>query len=920
MTSALFAPLKPHGSVATGPIAVHTQGNGSMIAAAVNNSFIVYSTDRLHILYQGPPLSGPISHMIWVKRCLVFSIASDIHCWTPGQDTAPLVGSHSSPVVSLCSLTSHFLSYSTDGSLLLFEHFTSFCPDTSLRTYSFNLVKNHTTITGGKTLLHPSTLVNKVLIGGDEGLHLINFKTGKTLFCFNSLLSQVKVKATALAQSPAAGVIAITFTTEKLDQNLEEKDLDFDLDSEIFGPQLAILNILFGEVLLRCELPDVSPSILFRTDGPQLCHVMTAKHQLVTVSLTQRNASITRIIGLPKSFLSTHRHFDWSNSIVDLPGHPMMIFAAFEFLSVVVFETESGSNHDNQSINCRVLRHRFGLDYEPSVLLPLMENDTNAGTRIVCFGKGLPFELSTILSHQSRHWQSKSTVDLPTCIGAAQGLSTANKWPSVCSVHSGENLVRIWDAKNGTESESIKFDCEVVAVDVSYRSEFVAVVLSKSRGSIIEVYRLESRLKSWSMEIPDCQVLSLHFDIFNRKLTCCTIDGKIIIIDIFGRKVKTMINLESSIVASSILVKQSLVAVVSINNCLSIIDLIREVEVRRFQLPSRSPIAQHCLTFDTEGRTVYSANILGQIFAYDVTSNVLVDKFTCSTRSGPASIKALTFLESLSLFSTHPGKNSVFEWYSREKYEVISRKSVLNNDFYVVNLPGEAQSKMISSQSSTVKNDISLVEVLSSFKLLSESNSFNLMRLSRENSRLWKELPVFDLIKSRNRPSQSATTPSAPFFLDFVKKESVSTEKSSKVNRAVDLSKRSSILGRMMTSSAVDTINFLLKQTPSGAFSLISELISPINEQDITENELVLFIKILVEIFEGKFEVVELTVDHVEAWLACFLKIFGMELKSNHSDLLGQLMEVRNHVISTVDESILTAQCALEFYLDLISV
>ncbi|KAL0210865.1 hypothetical protein P9112_009163 [Eukaryota sp. TZLM1-RC] len=896
-SSALYAPLRTHGAVATGPLALHTQGNSSMIAAAVEHSFIVYSTDRLHILYTGPPLPGPISHMIWVKRVLVFSISNSVYSWTPGSQTTSVVLSSHAHIASLLSLNTHFLSYSTDGTLNLYELSTTVDDPSSSRQQTFSLHHSHSTTPNGTCLLHPPGLVNKVIIGGDCFLNLVNFKTGKVIYSFDSALFPSSFVVNSLAQSPCTSVIAVAFSPQV--SECGEEAVDDVIDDVITGPQVALINIFSGEVVLRSSLPFTGIKMIFRTDNSPLLHVLTANTRLITINLKERTSEISRIVGLPKTFEQSRQHLrdgQAYSDLVGINGRPLLIFSGYRILSVLVFE---------DSINPRVLRHRLGTSSNPNVIIPLFELDTSAGTRILTFSSGSPLELSLVASHQSRFWSTESS--LPPCLDAAMGRS--QEWPSVVSIHEGESRVRVWDSKSGIEVKSIKINGQIDCVDVSNRSEFVAVSHSNVKGSTLEIYRLQSRLKSFEVKLPS-SIIALNFDLLNKFVFCAGVDGNLYIVDLSSKSIKTSIKLGATITSMTSCSQSNLIGVSTIEGRLLVFDTFRQALIRDSKISSRAPISS--MTFNATSSALICGSLFGEFFVFDLVTSSLIDAFIATSNGQNCPINGLLTLDTDSIISIHAGKSALYEWYSRQKYEVLSRRKV--ETMVRVSLPGEEESGHVMDDVMIEENEgtvyMSEKDVITAFEEIAASQS-DLIGFTND-SRTWKDLPMYDVIKSRHQPVVPAKTPTAPFFLDFKQKdESTMVPKVSKIS---GLSKNSSVLGRMINNDVSSVIPFLQSQNISFVFSLFASISTPLYEGD--DHEIDLLMEFFINLYSQSCSV---KIDLIESWLACFLKHHASHVKDLCPDKLDLLVKTRKNTISkSFNHNLMESQALIENALGLL--
>uniref|UniRef100_A0A452UMM5 WD repeat domain 36 n=1 Tax=Ursus maritimus TaxID=29073 RepID=A0A452UMM5_URSMA len=316
-------------------------------------------------------------------------------------------------------------------------------------------------------ILHPSTYLNKILLGSEQGsLQLWNVKSNKLLYTFQGW----KIGVTALQQAPAVDVVAIG----------------------LMSGQVIIHNIKFDETLMKFR-QDWGPitSISFRTDGHP---IMAAGSPCGHIGLwdledkklinQMRNAHSTAIAGL--TFL--HRE-------------PLLVTnGADNALRIWIFDGPTGEG--------RLLRFRMGhsapltkiryYGQNGQQILSASQDGTlqSFSTIHEKFNKSLGHGLINKKRVKRKGLQSAMSVRLPPITKFAAEEARESDWDSIIACHQGKLSCSTWNYQRSTigayflkPKELKKDDITATAVDITSCGNFAVIGLS---SGTVDVYNMQS--------------------------------------------------------------------------------------------------------------------------------------------------------------------------------------------------------------------------------------------------------------------------------------------------------------------------------------------------------------------------------------------------------------------------------------------
>ncbi|TYZ62185.1 hypothetical protein PybrP1_004937 [[Pythium] brassicae (nom. inval.)] len=179
------------------PLVVYALGTETFAAASLGKSFAVYKCDRLTPVLVSPQLPKKILALaVLPPKHLTFTACGrQILVWKRVAQVHTLAG-HRGDIKQLLTVGTTLFSLDDTGCVLIWDL------DTFERIDEIKFARGFTP----SVLLHPSTYLNKILVGSDEGaLQLWNVRTMTCVYAFSGWGSAV----TTLEQSPAADVVGV---------------------------------------------------------------------------------------------------------------------------------------------------------------------------------------------------------------------------------------------------------------------------------------------------------------------------------------------------------------------------------------------------------------------------------------------------------------------------------------------------------------------------------------------------------------------------------------------------------------------------------------------------------------------------------------------------------------------------------------
>uniref|UniRef100_A0A452UM36 WD repeat domain 36 n=1 Tax=Ursus maritimus TaxID=29073 RepID=A0A452UM36_URSMA len=582
-------------------------------------------------------------------------------------------------------------------------------------------------------ILHPSTYLNKILLGSEQGsLQLWNVKSNKLLYTFQGW----KIGVTALQQAPAVDVVAIG----------------------LMSGQVIIHNIKFDETLMKFR-QDWGPitSISFRTDGHP---IMAAGSPCGHIGLwdledkklinQMRNAHSTAIAGL--TFL--HRE-------------PLLVTnGADNALRIWIFDGPTGEG--------RLLRFRMGhsapltkiryYGQNGQQILSASQDGTlqSFSTIHEKFNKSLGHGLINKKRVKRKGLQSAMSVRLPPITKFAAEEARESDWDSIIACHQGKLSCSTWNYQRSTigayflkPKELKKDDITATAVDITSCGNFAVIGLS---SGTVDVYNMQSGIHRGSFGEDQAHkgcVRGVAVDGLNQLMITTGSEG---LLKFWNFKSKILIHsmsLDSSPNMMLLHRDSGILGLALDDFSISVLDIETRKIVREF---SGHQGQINDLAFSPDGRWLISASMDCSVRTWDLPSGCLIDSFLLD--SAPLNVAMSPTGDFLA--TSHVDHLGIYLWSNISLYSVVSLRP-LPTDYVpsVVMLPGTCQTQ--GNHKIVVLND-EMIEYDSPEQLNEQLVTLSLLPESR-----WKNLLNLDVIKKKNKPKEPPKVPkSAPFFIPTV--------------------------------------------------------------------------------------------------------------------------------------------------------
>uniref|UniRef100_A0A7N8XGG7 WD repeat domain 36 n=1 Tax=Mastacembelus armatus TaxID=205130 RepID=A0A7N8XGG7_9TELE len=696
----------------------HKKHREFYLVTAVGKCFHAYNVNRLGIVAISNSLSDDIT-CVTADRMLVFTAAGRlISAFARNKEVVMRYHGHKQEVHLLLPLGDQLISADSGGDVIVWDVQGGGEQDWfDLNTFEVS------------AMMHPSTYLNKVLLGSSQGaLQLWNIKTSKLLFTFPGWSSGV----TVLQQSPAVDVVGIGTAAGRI----------------------IIHNIRMDETLMSFT-QDWGPvnSLAFRTDGPPIVasgspqgHIAfwdLERRQLVT---QQRHAHSTAVAG------ATFLH-----------GEPLLVTnGADNAIKVWIFDQEGGG--------ARLLRSRQGHSAPPTTI----HHHGSDGKNILSAGQDGTLQSFSIvherfnknLGHVALVKSNKLCVcgllyeelRLPSITAFSSADARQSDWDGIVACHRGRPAATTWNYQRCTmgihhlQPPSPCRDAIAMAVDITSCGNFVVIGSSTGR---LDVYNLQSGQHRGCYGDDDKahsgSVRGVATDTLNQLTTSVGSDWLLKFWRFKTRKQEEQLELNAA-PASLMLHRDSGMLALALDDfTLLVVDIETRRVVRKF--------AGHHgnindMTFSPDGRWLVTAAMDCTIRTWDIPSGCLVDCFLVSMAPVGVSMSPTGDF----LATAHVDSLGIYLWTNKSLCGPVGLRP-LPADYLptVETLPG-------------VKADESEKEVTSeeaedAYRSADQLGA-ELVTLSLQPESRWKSLLHLDDIKKRNKPVAPPAAPAAaPFFL-----------------------------------------------------------------------------------------------------------------------------------------------------------
>lgn len=702
-----------------------------LISTCVGRAFHTYGSKHLTLLCVSDTVEEDITCMATDSVTFYTASGPVIHAWSRNSVVKYTYRGHTHTVNFLLPFGDHLISVDEGNVLKIWVHKTQ----ENILTLEFSSETFQIT-----AIVHPSTYLNKILLGSDQGmLQLWNIKSSKLIYTFNGWGSAI----TALQQAPALDVIAVGL-----------KD-----------GRIILHNIKYDQSVVdfKQEWGPIT-SVSFRTDGPPIMVTGSKSGNIVLWDLEERKVA--------SHIMEAHQ--DTVSSVLCFPREPLLVSSSPDnSLKMWIFDqADSGGRllkfregHSSQP-NCI----RF---YHPHHLLSAGNDSTlrvfNTITESLNYSLGRASYDRTVM--KKKKWTSEYLLMPP--ITHFSACSTREKeWDNIAAIHRGIPVVTTWSyekrrlgshkllPKRLEHQTRVTLTDTATCVHVTNCGNFVVIGYSTGHIDRFNIQSGIHRCSYGGISAHKGAIRGVAVDALNQTLISGCNAGLLKIWNFKPKKGGSVcpnriaaLPTGDSVSFFRLHTESSLIGIVLENYVLSLLDVEARKIVRRF-MGHTGQITD--AAFSPDARWIVTSSIDSTIRVWDIPTACTVDLFKVDS---PCT--SLAFSPTGNYLATlHVNNVGIYLWTNKTQFSHVSLKPIKDNEEVpTLELPGtgvERSIKLDASDSEEEDEDI--------YKLRTQIE--DLITFSNLPSSRWKNLFDIEIIKMRNKPKEPPKAPpNAPFFL-----------------------------------------------------------------------------------------------------------------------------------------------------------
>ncbi|WVQ96671.1 hypothetical protein IAU59_003777 [Kwoniella sp. CBS 9459] len=766
-TPRLFAPFRALGLVTDHvPYAmfVHTP-QGALatptvnITTSVGKSWLMWDAARMTLVFAGPDAGAQINSLAMTGTEIFASAGARVIKYHRGKETGSYLSPDQSTLGKILIFGDELLVLKEDGSGLLVYDLSS----KQLR----NQITFHTSFTATQ-LMHPSTYLNKVLIGSQQGeLQLWNVRTCSLIHTFPHPTPASPSPITTIVQSPAIDVVGVGY-----------------LDGSI-----RVLDIKHGDLVMQMKIEDGSVAGLsFRMDGPPILASASSTGSLATWDLSKGGRVLHVVRGA---------HDQSVTGLQWVAGQPLLISSSAD-------NSVKQWLCDSPTANPRILKFRGGHHAPPTCIRYYGED----GKQILTAGRDRSLRYTSVV-RDSRSFELSQgslikkaiglgvTVDhlkYPQITSISSSSIRSKDWEDIVTAHADDAVARTWrvqEKRLGPWAFEVE-DGIVQTVCVTACGNFALV--GSSIGEI-RMWNLQSgkERRSFSLTGPAAgdskpkiivqskaakaraaqakadgekskksiqAVTGLVTDALNRTVVASTLEGKLYFFDFHTTALLHAVQLSTSITALSLNRDSGLLSM----TCDDLVVRLLDIETRRIVRELRGFKGRILdVVFSPDSRWLIATSLDSTIRTFDIPTGRLVDAFRTASIA-----TSLTFSPTGDFLATaHVDSVGIHLWANKAQFtDVALRHLPEEEDVPEVGLPsvqGLAEDAAIEGIEAVGAPEFT--DIYTTPDQLTEG----LLTLSLMPRSRWQTLLNLETIKQRNKPKEAPKAPeAAPFFLPTV--------------------------------------------------------------------------------------------------------------------------------------------------------
>ncbi|KAI8926926.1 Utp21 specific WD40 associated putative domain-containing protein [Entophlyctis helioformis] len=879
----MFTPFRALGYVtADVPLSIQARGQAHFITSSIGDSFQIFDGDKMRLLFVGPKLESPITSIASFKDLTFASSGSEIIVFNRAKESYRLSAPDSSAAISnLFVLGNLVFGLGDDNALRIWDFFERGFHNEISFSSKF-------TVTAA---MHPSTYLNKVLVGSQQGtMQLWNILSMKLIYEFKSFGSPI----VTLEQSPSIDVIAIG----------------------LLDGSTVLYNIKVDKEILRFRQEGKVTAITFRTDGQP---IMATANMYGDVSLWDLEER--RLMHVMKGAHDAAVH-----TCMFYNGMPILVTASSDnSIKQWLFDSLDGLP--------RLLKLRSG-HHKPPTGIRHYDDD---GRTILSAGQDQALRSFSIirdaqnveLSQGSLEKKAKKinmhidALKLPQIVQFAANQAKEKEWDNVLTCHMNQSVARTWNHQRkaiGRFSFATQDGSAVKSVALSVCGNYGFIGSSKGR---IERFNMQSGLLRMTYAGQNGHtkaVTAITSDGVNRLVISSSLDQTVKFWDFNNGKLLETIRFDTAISHMVFHNDSSLLAVATDDLCIRVVDIETKKVVREFW-GHHNRITDMAVSRD--GRWIVSSSLDGTIRTWDLPTGYLIDGFRVADIPTSVSLSPTGDF----LATTHVNHVGIFLWANRSQYENVPVRRLDDEDLFATAaaLPasgGHEQDAVPEEPETDAETDMVVADEDKDAKMQTPQDLVDdMITLSTLPKSRWQNLLSLEAIKKRNKPIEAPKAPAqAPFFLPTlpgaVPKFAVSDD------AANDAGKDGSRIFKNLDVDMNELARLLKSGNESGDYSLVMEYLKTLSPSavdveirmlpmDAGQTHLCHFLEYVVYALDSQrdFEL-------VHAYLNVFLKIHGDVIQAGGERLREALTTVQQRAEGAwgrLETKLQYALCVVDF-------
>ncbi|KAJ1968708.1 rRNA-processing protein utp21 [Dispira parvispora] len=747
-------------------------------------------------------------------------------------------------------------------------------------------------------LVHPTTYLNKIVVGGSNGaLQIWNLKTNKLLYETAALGSAV----TALVQSPVVDVLAIGLA----------------------DGTIALHNIRTDKRVVTYQQEGQVTSISFRSDGEK--HFMasgTMDGTIVFWDLETRRLH----------YLLHGAHQGPVSHLYFLPKIPILISSGHDnaIRQWKFHETSSHPLLHKELAGFSEPPHlaHFYAEGDPRLLAACPDRSLRAFNTST-MDNAVEFGQNPSLTGIKKNRKSDSTK-LPKITAMASNAHKAQDWTSIVTCHQEQTTAHLWLAHNRSLARDKLIPpekSEITAVGITNDGNYAFT--GQENGNVCK-FSMQSTLLQQSFRHHTNSVTGVYCNRSNSQVVTTSLDGTVAFWEFNGGEPIRVVQVGLPISHSAYHPDNGLLVIASDDLVIRVYDTTTYTMVRKF-IGHTNRITS--LMFSPDGRWVVSSSFDATVRTWDLPSGHLVDWFEVHN---PVTSVAFS-PNGHFLATTHVDQRAVTLWINKSMYSFVPLRPVTQDSPPMLDVEravrcqghgNDMESEVDVEGEVNDDADTTMVSYKSPEQLAEE-----LLTLSDMPKSKWQNILNLDIIKQRNKASKEVEKPKqAPFFLqtlpgveprfnlDAIEKDQSSADKENKDENALDSDRLISFNSfRPETQFVRELKQGEATEIPYESFMVYMKTLSPSAvdfelrslslENDF--EELLLFLRAMKTVLQRRrdFEL-------IQVYLNLFFRIHGDIIVENAEAFASQLEKIQELLQSEwqrVEEMLQYSQCLIDF-------